>query len=75
MVTSDPASTVVTRITANTVAAAAAVLATNREGTAPRAEGRTTATLLSSSLIVMRCNMSLHSSSMGGGAILNPISI
>ena len=66
-VTSDPASIVGAGITAITSAAATAILATGREAT--------TATLLSPTLVAMGYKVGLHSSRMGGGAMLNRISI
>jgi len=74
-VTSDPTSIVGARITAITSAAVAAILVTDREGTTHGGEGCTTATLLSPPLIATRCKVGLHSSHMGGGAMLNPINI
>ena len=74
-VTSNLASNVGTGIIAITSAAAAAILATGREGTTPRGEGRTTTTLLSPPLITTRCKVGLHPSYKGDGAMLNPDSI
>jgi len=74
-VTSDPASALATGITANTIVATAAVLVTDQEGAAPRGEGHTATTLLFPPLIVTRCKLGLHSSHMGGGAMLSPVSI
>jgi len=74
-VTSNPTSIVDAGITTITSAAAAAILATGREGTTPGGEGRTDATLLSPPLIATRCKVGLHSSHMGGRAMLNPVSI
>ena len=74
-VTSDPTFAVGAGITTITSTTAAAILVTDREGTNPRGEGRTTTTLLSSSLIATCCKVGLHSSRTGGGAMLNPDSI
>ena len=74
-VTSDPAFAITTGVAANTVATTAAILATDRDGVAPRGEGHTVTTLLSPPLVAMRCKVGLHSSRMGGGAMLNPINI
>ena len=74
-VTYNPASTIGAGIAAITSAASAAILATSREGTTPRGEGRTAATLLSPPLVVTCYKVGLHSSCMGGGAMLNPVSI
>ena len=74
-VTSDPAATVATGIAAITSAAATAGPATGREGTAPRGEGRTTASVLSPLLVVTHCRLGLHSSYIGGGAMLSLASI
>ena len=73
--TSDTASAVTTRITANTIAATAAVLATDPRVADPGREGPTTTTLLSLPHAMARCKVGLQSSCMGVGAILSPINI
>jgi len=74
-VTSDLATAGATGIAAITSTTAAARPTTGWEGTAPRGEGRTTSSLLSPPLVVTCCRLGLHSSCMGGRAMLNPISI
>ena len=56
-VTSDVASAVTTGIAANTVAATAAILATDLRGATPGRSGPATTTLLSLSLITARCKV------------------
>ena len=72
-VTSDATSAVGTGIAANIDAAVAAVSTADLRGTTPGREGFAATTLFPPPLIAMRCRVSLQTSRMGVGAMLNPV--
>ena len=73
--TSDAGSAITTGIAANTITAAAAVLATDLGSTTPEREGLAATTLLSPPLAMARYKVGLQSSRIGVGEMLSPINI